>query len=161
MARFSKAQREQKIEQAKQMFCKGFDFQTIADIMSDVEPVTIEKWAREFNFEKEKRNQIIAIAEIRNAILTSFADVLDDKKPKITPDQAAKYAAAFEKFSDKKKVLMYMHEAFEMLCEEYMKAIQAAKSRKEKETLLSEVRGSRSFMDKVLTRLTNEVLGND
>lgn len=161
MARFTKAQREQKVEQAKQMYCKGFDCQTIADIMGDIEPVTIEKWAREFDFEKSKRSQVIALSEIRNSILESFAEVLDGKVPKITPDQAAKYATAFEKFSAKKQVLTYMHEAYEMLCEEYMKTIQTAKTHKEKETLLSELRVTRSMMDKVLTRLTNEVLGNE
>jgi hypothetical protein len=101
------------------------------------------------------------LSEIRNSILESFADVLDGKAPKITPDQASKYAIAFERFSARKQVLTYMHEAYEMLCEEYMNAIQAACGRGEKETLLSELRVTRSMMDKVLTRLTNEVLGNE
>ena len=90
MARFSKAEREIKIEHARQLFCKGFDFQTIADIMSDVSAVTVERWAREHDFERSKRSQIIALSEIRNSILTSYADLLEGRQPKVKPDEAAK-----------------------------------------------------------------------
>ncbi len=160
MAQFKKAEREQKIEQARRMYCKGFDAQTIADIM-DITLRTIEKWIRENDFERSKRSQIIALSEIRNSILESYADLLDGKKPKVKPDEAAKYATAFEKFSSKKQVLSYMHEAYEMLSEEYMNDLQKSKNNKEKETLLGELRVARTKMEKVLTRLTNEVLGNE
>lgn len=161
MARFSKAEREIKVEHARQLFCKGFDFQTIADIMSDVSAVTVERWAREHDFERSKRSQIIALSEIRNSILESYADLLEGRQPKVKPDEAAKYATAFEKFSAKKQVLTYMHEAYEMLSEEYMKALQTAKIRKEKEDMLNQLRVCRGMMERVLNRLTNEVLGNE
>ena len=161
MAQFTKAEREEKIEQARKMYCKGFDAQTIAEIMGDVTARTIERWIREFNFETSKRSQLIALSEIRNSILESYADVLDGKTPKISADQAVKYANAFEKFSSKKQVLMYMYEAFEILCEDYMKDIQIAKNRKEKETLLEELQNVRRRQEKVLTQLNNEVLGNE
>lgn len=161
MARFTKAQREEKISQARRMYCKGFDAQTISDIMGDVEVSTIERWIREEGFEKDKRSQIIALSEIRNSILESYADVLDGKTPKITADQAVKYANAFEKFSSKKQVLTYMHEAYEMLCEEYMMAIQKGTDKGEKGIWLNELQGVRSKMDQVLTRLTGEVIGNE
>lgn len=161
MAQFSKAERERKISQACDMYCKGFDAQTIADIMADVTSGTIEKWIREFDFEKKKRNQLIALSEIRNSILESYADVLEGKTPKISADQAVKYANAFEKFSSKKQVLSYMYEAFEMLSEEYMNDLQKGEGRRQKEALLDELREVRSKMEKVLTRLTNEILGNE
>lgn len=161
MAQFTKAERELKIEQARRMYCKGFDSQTIADIMGDVTKRTLDGWIRDYDFDKSKKSQIIALSEIRNSILESYADLLDGKKPKITPDQAAKYATAFEKFSSKKQVLSYMHEAFEMLSEEFMKDIQKTEGRKEKDNLLNDLRGVRSKMENVLTRLTNEVLGNE
>ncbi|NDW10460.1 hypothetical protein [Dysgonomonas sp. 520] len=161
MAQWTKAERERKIEHAKQLYCKGFDFETIADIMGDVKPVTIERWAKDFDFEKSKRSQLIALSEIRNSILESYADMLDGKKPKVTPDAAAKYATAFEKFSSKKQVLTYMYEAYEMLCEELMTDIQKAESRKQKEDILDVLKYIRGLMEKVLTKLTNEVLGNE
>lgn len=161
MARFTKAQREEKIEQARNMYCKGFDVQTIADTMGDVEVITVERWARDNDFEKSKRSRVIALSAIRDSILESYAEMLDGKKPKVSPDAAAKYATAFEKFSSKKQVLTYMHEAYEMLCEEFMKDIQTAQTRKDKEILLSSLQGVRTMMNKVLTRLTNEVLGNE
>ena len=161
MAQFTKAEREKKVEHARQLWCKGFDAETIADIMGDVRPATVARWANEFDFDKSKRSQIIALSEIRNSILQSYADLLDGKTPKVKPDEAAKYATAFEKFSAKKQVLTYMHEAYQMLDEEYCKNIQEAKSRKEKEALLNELRVCRSLMQNVLTRLTNEVIGNE
>lgn len=161
MPKISQAERLQKIEQARQMYCKGFDAQTIADIMGDVKKRTVEDWIREYDFERSKRSQIIALSEIRNSILESYADLLDGKKPKVTPDQAAKYATAFEKFSSKKQVLSYMYEAYEMLSEEYMNEIQTTETSKEKSIILSELREVRTRMERVLTRLTKEVLGND
>lgn len=161
MARFTKAQREEKISQARRMYCKGFDAQTISDIMGDVEVSTIERWIRDEGFEKDKRSQIIALSEIRNSILESYADVLEGKKPKITADQAVKYANAFEKFSSKKQVLMYQYESYEILCEEYMSDIQKTTDKKEKEELLKELQNIRTRMDRVLTRLTGEVIGNE
>lgn len=161
MARFTKAEREIRIEHARQLYCKGFDFRTISDILGDVAPITIERWARDFEFEKSKRSQIIALSEIRNSILESYSDLLEGKTPKIKPDEAAKYATAFEKFSAKKQVLTYMHEAYELLSEEYMKGIQNAKRKKEKENLLDHLQVCRSMMEKVLTKLTNEVLSNE
>ena len=161
MARFTKVEREQRIEHARQLYCKGFDAQTIADIMGDLTQVTVERWVRDNNFERSRRSQVIALSEIRNSILESYADLLDGKKPKIKPDEAAKYATAFEKFSAKKQVLTYMHEAYEMLSEEYMKAIQKAPSRKTKEEQLTQLKSCREKMDAVINRLTNEAIGND
>ncbi|MFT4223301.1 hypothetical protein [Dysgonomonas sp.] len=161
MARWTKEIRERKISHAKQLYCKGFDSQTIADIIEDVQPSTVDEWIRVYEFDKSKQSQIIALSEIRGSILESYAALLDGQTPKITPDQAAKYATAFEKFSSKKQVLTYMHEAYEMLCEEYMKDIQKAEKKKDKETLLCNLRVTRSVMEKVLTRLTNEVIGHD
>lgn len=160
MARMSEAERQQKIEQARQMYCKGFDAQTIADIMS-LSARTIDSWIRQYDFEKSKRSQIIALSEIRNSVLESYADVLDGKTPKISADQAVKYANAFEKFSSKKQVLSYMHEAYEMLTDEYMREIQKEQTTKKREQLLAELRNARNKMNKVLTKLTKEVLGDD
>lgn len=160
MPKMSEAERLQKIEQARQMYCKGFDAQTIADIMA-LAARTVESWIRTYDFEKSKRSQIIALSEIRNSVLESYADVLDGKTPKISADQAVKYANAFEKFSSKKQVLSYMHEAYEMLTDEFMTEIQKAKTPKEREALLAALRGARAKMTKVLTKLTKEVLGDD
>lgn len=161
MARFSKAEREKRVEHAKQLYCKGFDADTIAEILSDVTATTVAKWINDYDFEKSKRSQVIALSAIRDSILESYADLLEGKTPKVKPDEAAKYATAFEKFSAKKQVLTYMYEAYELLCEEFMKDIQKAKNKKEKESIHNHLRESRSRQERVLTQLTNEVLGNE
>ena len=161
MARWTKEVRDQKVSHARQLYCKGFDSQTISDIMGDVAVSTVDEWIRVHEFDRSKQSQIIALSEIRGSILESYADLLDGKKPKITPDQAAKYATAFEKFSSKKQVLTYMHEAYERLCERLMKKIQKAENPKEKVKLLSELKTIRLTMEEELVELTNEVLGNE
>lgn len=161
MARFTKSEREKRIELAKKLYCKGFDAETIAEAMTDVTASTVTKWIEQYGFEQMKRMQTIALSEIRSSILESYAAVLQGEKPKITPDQAAKYATAFEKFSQHKQVLTYMHEAFELLHEEFMRDIQNAKTRKDRESILLFMRESRNRQDRVLTTLTNKVLGNE
>lgn len=156
----SEAERLEKIEQARQMYCKSFDAQTIAAIMG-FSVRTIDTWIRKYNFDKSKRSQIIALSEIRNSVLESYADVLEGKIPKITPNQASQYASAFEKFSSKKQVLSYMHEAYEMLSDEYMKDIQVAKTPKDRGLILAEFRAARNRMTNVLNKLTKEVLGDE
>ena len=160
MAKFTAAQQRQKILHAKDLFIKGFDYETIADVI-DVAENTLRKWGRDNDFESAKQACAITLSEIRNTLLQSFADIKDGKEPKISPDTAAKYASAFEKFSDRRKILTYMYEAFESLTQEYVSDIQKTPNQKEKEQSLSDLRILRDKMDRVITRLTNEVLGNE
>ncbi len=161
MAKFTKEEQKQRIEDAKRLWCKGFDAETIAGILRDVTPTTVARWALEFDFEKSRKSQVIALSEIRNSILESYADLLDGKKPKIKPDEASKYAIAFERFSSKKQVLMYMYEAFEQLTEEFQRDVQTGKTKTDKQTALDRLKHLRSKMDIVITKLNNEVLGDE
>ncbi len=161
MPKFKKQEQEQLIENAKKLYIKGFDFESIATIIGNVSATTIMKWATENDFEKSKRSQMIALSEIRNTILESFADVVEGKIPKIKPDEAAKYATAFERFSSKKQVLMYIYEAYEMLTNEFLADIQAAKTKNEKQEVLTNLQTVRAKMDIVITKLNNDVLGVD
>lgn len=160
MSKFSKEKQAQLIEHARQLFIKGFDVQTISEILN-ISDRTIMRWAREHNFERSRKSQIIALSEIRRSILESYADMLEGKKPRIKPDDAAKYAVAFERFSAKKQVLTYMYEAFELLTEQYQRNIQNAKTKEEKQQALADLQKLRANMDIVVTNLTNEVLGNE
>ena len=160
MARFTKEEQLQLIEHAKRLYIKGFDIPTIADILK-VSRLTVERWARDNEFEKSKRSQVIALSEIRDSILESYADMLDGKKPKIKPDEAAKYAKAFENFSGKKKTLMYIYDAFEMLTEAYQRDLQNCKTKADKEAAFAALKILRTKMDSVILKLNNEVLGHD
>lgn len=160
MSKYSKEKQKQLIDHAKQLYVKGFDFATISDILK-VSANTIARWARENNFERSKRNQLIALSEIRRSILESYADMLEGRQPRIKPDDAAKYAMAFERFSARKQVLTYMYEAFELLTEQYQRNIQQANTKEQKEQALSDLQRLRANMDVVINNLTDEVLGND
>jgi len=160
MGKFSKETQKQLIEHARQLYVKGFDADTVASILR-ISVNTVNRWAREHNFERSKRSQLIALSEIRRSILESYADMLEGKTPKIKPDDAAKYATAFERFSARKQVLTYMYEAFELLTEQYQRNIQKATTKQEKEQALADLQKLRANMDIVLNNLTIEVLGND
>lgn len=160
MSKYTKEMQKQLIEHARQLYVKGFDAATIADILQ-ISANTVVRWARDNNFERSKRNQMIALSEIRRSILESYADMLEGRQPRIKPDDAAKYAMAFERFSAKKQVLTYMYEAFELLTEQYQRNIQLAKTKAQKEQALSDLQKLRENMDVVINNLTAEVLGYD
>ena len=160
MARFTKEETLKKKAYAKDLFLKGFDEYSIADITGLTES-TIKKWAKEDDFKSAKEMHLIAISEIRNTIVESFIALRNGEKPKIKPDEAAKYASAFEKLSDKKKVLSYMYEAYEMLTDEIMKEIQSATAKKDKEVVLAILKKIRTTTDVIMTRTAAEVLNKD
>lgn len=156
----TKDKQHELIETARQLWCKNFDPDTISNIIG-VAVSTVERWARENDYERSRRSQIIALTEIRNSILESYADMLDGKTPKISPEAAAKYAAAFEKFSSSKQVLTYMYEAYEKLTDQYRHCIQSAKTKQDKAAALADLQTLRRNMDIVITKQNNEVLGNE
>jgi len=160
MARFTKEQAGQKKQHAKNLYTKGFDLETIAEII-DVALSTLRKWSKEQDYESARNSNFIALSELRNTILKSFIDLKDGKKPTIKPDEAAKYASAFEKLSDRKKILSYMYESFEVLTDELSKDIQKAKSKADKEFALTILKRVREKTDIILTRLTSETLNEN
>jgi urate oxidase len=160
MARFTKEKTEKKKRDAKDLYIKGFELETIAEI-TEIKLSTIKIWAKEGGFETARQSNFIALSELRNTILESFIDLKNGNKPKIKPDEAAKYASAFEKLSDKKKVLSYMYESFDMLTDELIKDVQSAKSKKDKELALEVLKKIREKTDTILTRLTAEALSEN
>ena len=160
MARYTKEKLEEKKRQAKEMYIKGFELETIASIL-EVALSTVKRWAKENDFETAKQSSFIALSELRNTILQSFIELKNGGTPKIKPDEAAKYASAFEKLSDKKKVLSYMYESFEALTTELTGYIQKAKTAKEKDFFLQVLKIVRRATDAILTRLTAETLNEN
>jgi len=98
---------------------------------------------------KGQKRLNIALSAIRSIILQSFADVCERKDTEDLPDKAAKYAAAFEKLSDKRKTLTFMYEAFELLTSDYIKDLEKAVSKEDKDKALENIKVLRDHMDKV------------
>jgi hypothetical protein len=157
MAKFNEIERRQKIDDAKALYCKGFDLDTVSRFLNLAEK-TVRKWAMENDFEKARKSRLIALSEVRATILEGWADMLEGKKPKITPDAAAKMAIAFEKLSVNRKSLTYIHEAYEQLTDEYMRNIQQTAKTQEKQALLKQLQTARKFMDNVIVKLNKETL---
>ena len=160
MARFTKEKQDELIEKARKLWCADIGSSAIASVL-EVSASTVDKWARDNDFERSKRSQVIALSQIRNSILESYADLLEGRQPRITPEQASKYAAAFERFSQKHKVLTYMYEAFDMLTEQYTLNIQTAKTAKDREEKLIQLKILRTNMAVVNNKLNKQVLDNE
>ncbi|MCL2290835.1 MAG: phage terminase small subunit-related protein [Bacteroidetes bacterium] len=159
MGKFTKIEGEKKRQYGKSLYVKGFDIPTISDIIGAAES-TVRKWRDNDKWEDARNSAFIALSELRNTILQSFIDLKDGKKPKIKPDEAAKYASAFERLSDRKKTLSYMYEAFEMLTHALTKDIEGAANKKDKELSLEILKRVRTKTDTIITKLTNETLND-
>lgn len=160
MAKFTKEEIAKKKQYSKDLFIKGFLLETISDI-TGVALSTLKKWSKDENFEGAKKDSMISLKEIRNIVSESFISMAKGDKPAIKPDEAAKYAAAFEKLSDKKKTLSYMFEAYDILTEAILKDIQAEPSKIDKKEKLVFLQRVRNYTDRVLTNQTNEILNDD
>lgn len=157
MARFTKQEKAAKISYAKKLYVKGFDISTIADMLS-VAPSTVSKWASEYDFELAKKASMISINEVRNAILTTYEEMAQGKKPTMSPDNISKLVTSFEKLSPSQKSITWVTEGFERLTESFLLEIQTQKSDKKKQAIYNELKAARKHMDKVLGKLQKEVL---
>jgi hypothetical protein len=160
MARLSKEISDRKKQHARDLYVKGFILETIAEI-TGMALTTVNKWAKEGDWETARQSNYIALGELRQTILESFISLKKGEKPNIKPDEAAKYASAFEKLSDKRKVLSFMHESFEMLTDELTKEVQNARGKAAKESALNVLKVTRAKTDAILTRLTSEALNEN
>ncbi len=155
MAKLTKNEAKQKRAYAKSLYIKSFDYDAIAGMLG-LTVTTIKAWSREDDFEGARKASFIALSEMRNTILESFAELKDGKTPKISADMASKYASAFEKLSSKKKTLTYIFEAYEMLTEEFLKDVQIAVNSENKEFALKVLQIVRAKTDIVITKLANQ-----
>ncbi len=159
MARISKNEASKKRKDAKDLFMKGFTLDDIAEII-EMSVITVRKWYAADRWESEKQSNIISLSEIRNTILISFNEIKQGLKPTIDAKTAMQYANAFEKLSDKKKMLSYMFESFELMTNELLIDIEKAKSN-DRQKCLDILKIVREKMDIVIQKTKQEVLGND
>lgn len=163
MGKYSRSEKERMVEEVRRLHIQNFDPETISRFVgaeSGLSADTVRKWIVEYDMEQSKKANILQRPQIMNAILQSFQDVLDGNSPKIKPLEAAQYASAFEKLSDKKKLLAYTMEAFNMLTDEIISAVESTKSSKEKKDLFELARSVRIYCDKVVSKLNSEVLND-
>lgn len=156
----SNTERDDKIRQGFDMFSAGISEQIIAETL-DVNINTVYRWKKEGNWEDRRKVNQLSMGEIRRTIIESWDDVVNGRIPKINPDMASKYAAAFEKFSDKSKTLSYMFEIFEMLTNELLLDVQHAKNEKQKDDLLTFAKRVRSKLEQITSKLYKEVLDDE
>lgn len=155
--RLTKAAAEKKKREGKRMYINGIPLAEIAEIL-EIYIDTVKSWRRAGDWDEAKNVHSISIGELKEQILQSFVDMKEGKTPKMSPDQLSKIAAAFEKLTDKKKNLAYMHDNYEALTDELIKRATQAKTKKDKDERLEMVKYVRVVMDAVVTQTYKEAL---
>lgn len=159
MPKLTKQETELRKQQARDLYLKGFDCPTIADILG-MAPSTISKWADSLGFEDARRARTVSLSEMRETILDSFQRLKAGEKPTISPDAAAKYAKAFEQLSDRKRCLPHMFEAYDILTDHLALRVQAAHSKADRDRALEVLKIVRELSQQILTDITNESINN-
>lgn len=159
MPKLTKQETDLRKQQARDLYIKGFDCATIADILG-MAPSTISKWADALGFEADRRARTITLSEMRETILDSFQKLKKGEKPPISPDAAAKYAKAFEQLSDRKRCLPHMFEAYDILTDELTLCVQQARSKADREQALLILKVVREVSQHILQDITNETINN-
>lgn len=159
MPKLTKQETELRKQQARDLYLRGFDCHTIADILGMAQS-TISKWADQLAFEDARRARAISLAEMRETILESFSLLKAGEKPSISPDAAAKYAKAFEQLSDRKRCLPHMFEAYDILTDHLALRVQSASSKADRDQALEVLKIVREVSQQILTDITNESINN-
>lgn len=155
MPKLSKNDAAKKRAQAKELFVKGISLDTIAEIIG-ISIVTLRRWAKDDDYDFARAVATLSVSQMRRTILDAFVDLQNGRTPKVNPDAASKLAAAFEKLSDRRKLLPYLFEAYEMLTDHLARQVEEARSRKEKEAALNFLKMVRTATDEVIARATSD-----
>ncbi len=157
MASISNKERLEKIAHAKRLYVKGFDLNTIADMLG-FSVNTLNKWASDNDFESAKRATSISINEVRNEILLTYQAMQKGEEPKMSPDQISKLVSSLEKLSYSQKSISWIIEGYELLTETFLEEVQASKSEKQKEKIYELLKEVRKRMDTAINKLQKELL---
>ena len=111
------------MEQARRLFVHGYSVREIAEQM-DVHYNTLLIWKKELGFEQAKQQSPPSLVEIIERLNADFAKKIEEGG--LTPDGAAKYAAALEKLTDRDKLNFYLIDAFSRIKKGMHKRTEAA-----------------------------------
>ncbi len=152
MPKYSQAQKKNIIEEARKLYAAGTGLPVCAQYLG-VSLSTLQSWAKAHDFKKARKAYLMQRPQILSAIVESFQSILEGEQPRITADQAVKYASSFEKLSDTKKLAGYTFEAFEALTLEMLDGIEKAKKKQDKEDILKAAKITRQAMDTVINKM--------
>ena len=155
MPKYSKSSKKSIIEEARKLYAAGTELDVCAKYLA-IAPATLREWAKTNGFDNARKAYLMQRPQILSAIVESFQSVLQGEKPKITADQAVKYASSFEKLSEKKKLAGYTFEAFEALTRQLLDMVGLAKKKTEKEQILASAKTCRIAMDAVIDKMVKE-----
>lgn len=155
--RLPKAESDAKRKEGKRMYVRGSSLEVIAEVL-EVHIDTIKSWKRTDRWEHSKSLYSISLAGLKEEALNTYALLKEGKEPKLTPDKIAKLASAFDKLTNKRKLLTYAMESYDLLTDELITIVSEAKSKKAKDKALADVKHFRKVADKIINNLYKEVL---
>ncbi|MBY0244946.1 MAG: hypothetical protein K2Q03_05775, partial [Sphingobacteriaceae bacterium] len=156
MARLGEQDKIKKQAQAREMYTRDFSITFISEVVG-VKPETIRTWAKVGEWEDLKRANAITPSHIQNMILQCAEEIKEGRTPKISPDQLAKLASAYEKLSDKRKHLGYMIDAFSELRNHLLRKAQEASQKTDKQKMLSLAQEMSPLTDEIINLRFKEI----
>jgi hypothetical protein len=109
--RLSNKERDQKKQEALDLYVRGYTFQTINEIVN-IGISTLRKWAKAGNWDEEKDNARITPKEIQSIIRKCIIAAKNGKPMPYTADSISKMAAAWNKLDDPEKRAVLTMEAY-------------------------------------------------
>ncbi len=149
--RLSTSDRSLKQQQAKQMYIKGFNMQSISETIG-IGLKTLGLWKDECKWDAEKDLHNMRPSEIKNLIMEWVRDVKKHETPLYKADDLAKISAAFERLDDYRKKIVYTMEVLDEISNHMV--LEAAKIQgKQREDLLELIKTIRFQFDKYVNHL--------
>lgn len=155
MARLTDVERAKKLQQAKELYITGkFSLAFIAETVG-IAIDTLKEWIKKNNWEALKTNTVFSVRQIQQMILKCAEDIQLGAKPIATPDQLAKLVSAYEKITDKDKMVASLLDAYGVLFDIIMAEAQAEKNKK-REELIAFAQKVTLYTDKVISKALQE-----
>jgi transposase len=109
--RITNKERDQKKEEAVNLFIRGYSIQTISEMVK-ISISTLRKWAKENDWDAEKENAKISPKEIQSIIRKCIIAAKNGKPMPYTADSVSKLASAWNKLDDPEKKAVLTMEAY-------------------------------------------------
>ena len=137
------------------MYQHGMSVAEIAEVL-EVPYMLIQKCTQDADFQNIRHVMQLRLAHMKRVLLDSFDALQAGKRPTVNPSNMLKYAAAYEKLSDKKRHIGCWYEAYEQLTESLLTEAAAMKSTGARSTALKRLRKLRQQMAAILQQETNK-----
>jgi len=154
MGRLNALEKEQKINDCKQLFISDFSIESIQKI-TNITSKTIRTWRDKYNWEEEKELNAIKPSEIRKLTLKQALAISKGEKLPYKTDDISKIVAAFDRITDSRKIAVYSMESIDSFSNFMLEKAALAKGQK-RDKILNVIKDIRPFFDMYISKLLQD-----